>query len=86
LNAKRLGLMPEKDITPLIEAYSLMRDMMQWLRAMVSGDFNPSKADRALLKRLAILTGLPDFKMLELHFSELRAKVGDVVKKRLAES
>jgi len=86
LNAKRLGLMPEKDITPLIEAYSLMRDMMQWLRAMVSGDFNPSKADRALLKRLAILTGLPDFKMLELHFSELRAKVGDVVKKRLAKS
>jgi len=38
------------------------------------------------LKRLAILTGLPDFKMLELHFSELRAKVGDVVKKRLAKS
>ncbi len=86
LNAKRLGLMPAKDINPLIEAYSLMRDMMQWLRAMVSGDFSPSKADRALLKRLATLTGLPDFKMLELHFAELRVKVGEVVKKRLAES
>ena len=85
-NAKRLGLMNAKDITPLIEAYSLMRDMMQWLRAMVSGDFSPSKADRALLKRLATLTGLPDFKMLELHFAELREKVGEVVKKRLAES
>jgi glutamate-ammonia-ligase adenylyltransferase len=85
-NAKRLGLMNAKDLTPLIEAYSLMRDMMQWLRAMVSGDFSPSKADRALLKRLATLTGLPDFKMLELHFAELREKVGEVVKKRLAES
>ena len=84
-NAKRIGLLSAEDTAPLIEAYNLMRDMMQWLRAMVSGDFVPSKADRALLKRLAILAGLPDFKILESHFSELRARVCEVVKKRLAD-
>ena len=85
VNAKRLGLLSSEDTAPLIEAYNLMRDMMQWLRAMVTGDFVPTKADRALLKRLATLAGLPDFKVLELHFTELRARVSDVVKKRLAD-
>ena len=84
-NAKRLGLLSAKETKPLIDAYSLMRDMMQWLRAMVSGDFSPTKADRALLKRLATLAGLPDFKMLEFYFSELRLKVIEVTKKRLAD-
>ena len=84
-NAKRLGLLSPDDVNPLIENYKLMRDMMQWLRAMVSGEFTPTKADRTLLKRLATLAGLPDFKMLELHFAELRARVSGVVTKRLAE-
>ena len=85
-NAKRLGLLSPEEVNPLIENYKLMRDMMQWLRAMVSGDFTPTKADRATLKRLATLAGLPDFKVLELHFAELRARVSAVVTKRLAES
>ncbi len=83
-NAKRLGLLSPDEVNPLIENYKLMRDMMQWLRAMVSGEFTPTKADHALLKRLATLAGLPDFKVLELHFTELRARVSGVVTKRLA--
>ena len=80
---RSLGLINAEDAATLIATYCLMRDLMQWLRAMVSGDFSPSRADRSLLKRLATIAGLPDFKRLELHLAQLRSRSSAIVTKRL---
>lgn len=80
---RALGLIDADDAATLIATYCLLRDLMQWLRAMVSGDFSPARADRSLLKRLANIAGLPDFKRLELHLAQLRARSSEIVTKRL---
>ena len=80
------GLMDRDAVTCLLEGYGLMRDMMQWQRAMVSGEFDPKAADRNFLKRLATLAGLPDFKVLDTHLKELQNKIRAIFDKTLVVS
>ncbi len=81
--ARAHGLVAPDDAAVMIETYGLMRDLMQWLRTMVAGEFNPVQADRLLRKRLATLAGLPDFKLLDAHLADLRSRVSQGVKKSL---
>jgi glutamate-ammonia-ligase adenylyltransferase len=84
LAARDEGLIDQTDSACLIEGYCLMRDMMQWQRAMVEGEFNVATADRTFLKRLATLAGAPDFKVLDAHLTSLQAKIRKIFERHLA--
>ena len=81
--ARAHAFLDPDDVAVMIETYALMRDLMQWLRTMVAGDFNPTESDRTLKKRLATLAGLPDFKILETHLADLRSRVRKIFEKQL---
>ena len=81
--ARDLGLVDPDEAHCLLEGYALMRDLMQWQRAMVSGEFEPSKADRSFLKRLANMVGLPDFRLLDLHLREVQEKVHKIFEAKI---
>lgn len=82
--ARDEGLIDQSESACLIEGYSLMRDLMQWQRAMVEGDLNPATANRTFLKRLATLAGVPDFKVLDAHLKSLQAEIRKIFENRLA--
>jgi glutamate-ammonia-ligase adenylyltransferase len=82
--AREIGVIDEADASLLLEAYSLMRDLMQWQRAMLAEDFEIETAGRSLLKRLATIAGLPDFKVLDLHLRDVQTKVHHLFEKKLA--
>jgi [glutamine synthetase] adenylyltransferase / [glutamine synthetase]-adenylyl-L-tyrosine phosphorylase len=69
------GLIDQADAEALLVGYGLMRDLMQWQRAMVAGEFSPATADRSLLKRLAHLAGMPDFNRLDVRVKETQAAI-----------
>jgi len=75
LAAREEGILANEDAVCLLEGYGLMRDLMQWQRAMVVGEFNPATADRSFLKRLAAIIGLPDFRLLDSHLKQTQAKI-----------
>jgi glutamate-ammonia-ligase adenylyltransferase len=81
--AREVGVMDDADTSILLETYSLLRDLMQWQRAMLSEDFEIQTAGRSLLKRLATIAGLPDFKVLDLHLREVQKKVHHLFEKKL---
>ncbi len=81
--ARDEGLMEQDDVASLLDGYNLMRDLMQWQRTMVSGEFDPKAADRNFLKRLASLAGLPDFKLLDSHLKDVQAKIRAIFNRRL---
>ena len=84
--ARGLGLLDVEAAATLIEAYGLMRDLFQWQRAMIAGEFDPKTADRAFLKRLASIAGLPDFKLLSVHLEEVQRRVRAVFDRFFAPS
>jgi glutamate-ammonia-ligase adenylyltransferase len=79
--AREHGLLDQADAEQLLNAYSLMRDLMQWQRAMVSGEFDPASADRSFLKRLAHLAGMPDFNRLDHRLKETQQAVRIIFEK-----
>ena len=76
--AREEGIVANEDAVCLLEGYGLMRDLMQWQRAMVVGEFNPVTADRSFLKRLAAIIGLPDFRLLDSHLKQTQAKIRSI--------
>jgi len=79
--AREEGLIAIDDAACLLEGYGLMRDLMQWQRAMIVGEFNPSTADRSFLKRLAAIIGLPDFRLLDSHLKQIQEKIRKIFEK-----
>ncbi len=77
------GLIEPNDGEVLRGAYALMRDVFQWQRLTMSGDFDPKNAGAALKRRLAAAAGLPDFKVLESHLTETRGRVRAIFEKML---
>jgi len=73
-----------EDAVYLLEAYGLMRDVMQWQRAMMVGEFDPATTDRSFLKRLSTISGLPDFRLLDSHLKETQVNVRKIFEKIIA--
>ena len=84
ISAGEAGLISRDDSACLLEGYGLMRDLMQWQRAMSVGEFEPAKADASLLKRLASIIGLPDFKLLDLHLKRTQSNSRTIFERLVA--
>lgn len=69
------GVLEAEESVVLRDAYALERDLFEWQRTMLNGDFDPEKADPAFRRRLAQVAGLPDFKLLAAHLKERQAAV-----------
>jgi [glutamine synthetase] adenylyltransferase / [glutamine synthetase]-adenylyl-L-tyrosine phosphorylase len=67
--------LPAETGTLLRDGYAFMRDLFQWQRLSVAGDFAPSQAAAGLKRRMAAVVGLPDFRVLERELADLRARV-----------
>jgi glutamate-ammonia-ligase adenylyltransferase len=81
--AREASIIAIEDAVCLLEGYGLMRDLIQWQRAMVVGEFNPTTADHSFLKRLAAIIGLPDFRLLDSHLKQMQAKIRMIFEKTL---
>jgi glutamate-ammonia-ligase adenylyltransferase len=81
--AGNASIMATEDVVCLLEGYGLMRDLMQWQRAMVVGEFNPKTADHSFLKRLAAIVGLPDFRLLDSHLKQTQTKIRKIFEKTM---
>lgn len=57
------------------EHYALMRDVQQWQRLTVRGEFDASTAGPAVLKRIASAVGSPDYRILQAQLSEVHRDV-----------
>ncbi len=61
------GLLPAREVDILLPAWRLYQALIQILRLCVTGTFDPVKAPRGLLDRLARAGELPDFATLDAH-------------------
>ena len=74
-NAGRLGLVPAGVADPLVEAHRLYSTVMQMMRLTTEGAFDPAKAARGVLRRIAAAADCPDFPRLERQLVEVRSGV-----------
>jgi glutamate-ammonia-ligase adenylyltransferase len=73
--ATTAGLLPAKESDVLLPALRLYQSLMQILRLCAEGVFDPQKAPRGLLERLALAGELPDFAALEAHLRDTQTQV-----------
>ena len=73
--ARRHGCLPENDADMLLQGYALMRDVQQWQRLTVRGEFDAATAGAAVLKRIAAAVGLPDFRLLQSQLGDIHREV-----------
>lgn len=74
-NAALVGVLDPEDGVVLRDAYALERDLFEWQRTMLNGDFDPDLTDPAFRRRLAQVAGLPDFKLLASHLKDRQVAV-----------
>jgi glutamate-ammonia-ligase adenylyltransferase len=73
--ATKAGLLSPADSEVLLPALALHQALIQILRLCVDGVFDPAKAPRELLERLAKAADLPDFATLDAHLRETEKAV-----------
>jgi glutamate-ammonia-ligase adenylyltransferase len=76
--ARAHSLLPDEDVDCLIAAHALMRDLMQWIRLTLGEDRPVMEASAGLKLKLAVTSGLPDFKVLASHVREEQSKVRQI--------
>jgi glutamate-ammonia-ligase adenylyltransferase len=69
------GILDARECDILVPALRLYQSLVQLLRLCVEGIFDPAKAPRPLLERLARASELPDFARLDAHLRETEAAV-----------
>ena len=74
-NAGRLGLIAVGDADRLVQAHRLYATVMQMLRLTTEGSFEPGKAAKGVLRRIAAAADCPDFPRLERQLAETRRSV-----------
>ena len=74
-HAARLGLLSADASEHLLSAHRLYTDFSQISRICIEGPFQPEAVEEGMRKRLAIATGLPQFKQLEMALAEARDRV-----------
>ncbi len=83
--ATRLGLLPERDGEVLRGAHRLLSAVTQMLRLAVEGPFDPAATPSGALRRVAAVSGLPDFRSLERELVSTRGAVRAVFQRVLGE-
>jgi glutamate-ammonia-ligase adenylyltransferase len=73
--ATKAGLLDSNDADVLIPALGLYQALIQILRLCVDGVFDPKRAPRELLDRLAKAADLPDFATLDAHLRDTEKAV-----------
>ena len=73
--AGQQALLPMDEVDQLLQAHSLMRDLLQWVRLTLGDDRPITQASEGLKRQLAVTSGLPDFKVLASHLREEQNKV-----------
>ncbi|MET0527309.1 MAG: bifunctional [glutamine synthetase] adenylyltransferase/[glutamine synthetase]-adenylyl-L-tyrosine phosphorylase [Microvirga sp.] len=81
--ASKAGLIGEDDARTLIEAHRLFNAIFQWQRLTIEGDFDATSVPPAILKRLAVVAGLPDAKVLLNHLNATRQQVREIFERVL---
>ncbi|MGL4322453.1 MAG: bifunctional [glutamine synthetase] adenylyltransferase/[glutamine synthetase]-adenylyl-L-tyrosine phosphorylase [Beijerinckiaceae bacterium] len=74
-NARKNGLVSADDADYLCESYAFMRDVQQWQRLTVRGDFNSETAGDAVLRRISAALGVPDYRILQSHLREIHPRI-----------
>ena len=82
-HAGRLGLVARADADLLVEAHRLYSSVMQMMRLTTEGPFDPAKAARGVLRRIAAAADCPDFARLERQLVETRRLVRALFRKLL---
>ena len=75
VNAGRLGLIGAGDAERLAQAHGLYSTVTQMMRLTIEGPFDPAKAARGVLRRIAAGADCPDFQRLERQLVETRKMV-----------
>jgi len=73
--ARDYGILSLRQATVLIEAFGFYNSMMQALRLAIDGPFQPAQTAKGILKRMARVAELPDFRTLERSLAETRRNV-----------
>ena len=73
--AGRCGLISADDADRLVAAHRLYSTVMQMMRLTIDGPFEPGKAARGVLRRIAAAADCPDFSRLERQLLETRGSV-----------
>ncbi len=80
-HAARLGLLSADASEHLLSAHRLYTDFSQISRICIEGPFQPEAVEEGIRKRLAIATGLPQFKQLEMALTEACDRVRKIYDK-----
>ncbi len=81
--ASKAGLIGEEDARTLVEAHRLFIAIFQWQRLTIEGDFDAASVPPAILKRLAVVAGLPDAMVLLNHLNATRQQVREIFERVL---
>ena len=76
--ARDKGILNAENATVLIEAFSFYSAMMQALRLAIEGPFQPAHTPKGILKRMARVAELPDFRTLERSILETQRNVRNI--------
>ena len=77
-SAGQLGLLDPADASVLVDAHRLFNDVHQWQRLAIEGRFSADAVPPPILKRLALVAGLPDEKVLLEHLKETQRRVRSI--------
>ena len=81
LNAGGLGLIAVGDADRLAQAHRLYSAVAQMMRLTTEGAFDPAKAAKGVLRRIAAVADCPDFPRLDRQLVETRKAVRALVRK-----
>lgn len=81
INAGRLGLIAAGDADRLAQAHRLYSAVAQMIRLTTEGAFDPAKAAKGVLRRIAAVADCPDFPRLDRQLVETRKAVRALFRK-----
>jgi glutamate-ammonia-ligase adenylyltransferase len=79
--AASAALLDASDSRVLIEAHTLFNALFQWQRLTIEGSFDVANVPPAIVKRLAVVAGLPTPQVLLRHLTETQRQVAEIYRR-----
>ena len=79
--ANEVGLLAAGDSRVRLDPHHIMSDIFQWQRLMVEGKFHVGILSKAILQRLATVSGLPTAAAMQAHVTQSRTKIVQIYPK-----